>query len=101
VSITVLAEDTAPYQGHLGEHGFSLWVERGLETLLFDGGQGLAILHNARALKADWGRVKKIAVSHGHYDHAEGVPLVLSQTKGKIFLHPEATIPRLRRLAEA
>ena len=50
IRITVLAEDTAPYRGHLGEHGFSLLLEGGEETVLFDAGQGLAILHNARAL---------------------------------------------------
>ncbi|MDH7499984.1 MAG: MBL fold metallo-hydrolase [candidate division NC10 bacterium] len=96
----MLAEDTAPYRGHLGEHGFSLWVEREGEDLLFDAGQGLAILHNARALKVDWEKVKKIAISHGHYDHTEGLPHVLSQTRAKVFLHPQATVPRFKRTRE-
>jgi len=98
--ITVLAEDTAPYRGHLGEHGFSLLLECGDETVLFDAGQGLAILHNARALKVDWGKIKKVAISHGHYDHTAGLPQVLSQTKAKVFLHPQATIPRFKRTRE-
>jgi len=95
--ITVLAEDTAPYRGHLGEHGFSLLLEGGDETVLFDAGQGLVILHNARALKVDWGKIKKVAISHGHYDHTAGLLQVLSQTKAKVFLHPQATIPRFKR----
>ena len=95
--ITVLAEDTAPHRGHLGEHGFSLVLDRGEEALLFDAGQGLAILHNAQALKVDWGKIKKVAISHGHYDHTAGLPQVLSQTRPKVFLHPQATIPRFKR----
>jgi 7,8-dihydropterin-6-yl-methyl-4-(beta-D-ribofuranosyl)aminobenzene 5'-phosphate synthase len=95
--ITVLAEDTAPYRGHLGEHGFSLLLEGGEETVLFDAGQGLAILHNAQALKVDWGKIKKVTISHGHYDHTGGLPQVLSQTQPKVFLHPQATVPRFKR----
>ena len=95
--ITVLAEDTAPYRGHLGEHGFSLLLEGAEETVLFDAVQGLAILHNARVLDVEWRKIKKVAISHGHYDHTAGLPQVLSQTKVKVFLHPQATIPRFKR----
>jgi 7,8-dihydropterin-6-yl-methyl-4-(beta-D-ribofuranosyl)aminobenzene 5'-phosphate synthase len=98
--ITALVEDTAPYRGHLGEHGFSLVLEGGGETVLFDAGQGLAILHNARALKVDWGKIRNVAISHGHYDHTAGLPQVLSQTKAKVFLHPQATLPRFKRTQE-
>jgi len=98
--ITMLVEDTAPYRGHLGEHGFSLLLEAGDETVLFDAGQGLAILHNAQALKVDWGKIRKVALSHGHYDHTGGLPQVLSQTRAKVFLHPQTTIARFKRTKE-
>jgi 7,8-dihydropterin-6-yl-methyl-4-(beta-D-ribofuranosyl)aminobenzene 5'-phosphate synthase len=98
--ITVLVEDTANRRGLLGEHGLSLLVERGGDTLLFDAGQGLALLHNARSLKVDWERINRIALSHGHYDHAGGLPQVLSQGRAEIFLHPHATISRWKRSRE-
>jgi 7,8-dihydropterin-6-yl-methyl-4-(beta-D-ribofuranosyl)aminobenzene 5'-phosphate synthase len=95
--IKVLVEDTAPSRGHLGEHGFSLLLEGGEEAVLFDVGQGLAILHNARALEVDWEKIKKVVISHGHYDHTGGLPQVLSQIRPEVFLHPEAASPRFKR----
>jgi len=98
--IRVLVEDTAPYRGHLGEHGFSLLLEDEAEGVLFDAGQGLTILHNAKALHVDWSKIKKVAISHGHYDHTGGLPQVISQASVKVYLHPQATIPRFKRTSQ-
>ena len=50
VAIAVLAENTAPGLGLLGEHGLSLWLETPEACVLFDTGQGLVLPHNAEAL---------------------------------------------------
>jgi 7,8-dihydropterin-6-yl-methyl-4-(beta-D-ribofuranosyl)aminobenzene 5'-phosphate synthase len=66
----------------LAEHGFSALVRIRIgaerHTLLFDAGTtGHIVLHNARLIGLDWEEVEAIALSHGHFDHTGGLPLVL------------------------
>jgi 7,8-dihydropterin-6-yl-methyl-4-(beta-D-ribofuranosyl)aminobenzene 5'-phosphate synthase len=76
--LTVVCENTAgPVPGILGEHGFSVLIERSGGTILFDTGQGRTIMHNLACLKKDPGRINRIALSHGHYDHTGGLEQVL------------------------
>ena len=78
--LIVLCENSAgPAYGILGEHGFSVLVERDGRSLLFDTGQGRTIIHNAGCLKKDLSRIDKIVLSHGHYDHTGGLKQVLQK----------------------
>jgi 7,8-dihydropterin-6-yl-methyl-4-(beta-D-ribofuranosyl)aminobenzene 5'-phosphate synthase len=88
--ITVVCENSAgPVPGILGEHGFSVLIEREGTTLLFDTGQGKSILNNLECLQKNPGRVGSIALSHGHYDHTGGLKQVLQQCgKVDVFCHP-------------
>ena len=63
--------------GILGEHGLSVLIERPAGTLLFDTGQGHALMHNLACLKKNPARIGRIALSHGHYDHTGGLQQVL------------------------
>lgn len=55
------------------EHGLSFWIERrGGDVWLSDAGQSGAAWRNAARLGLDLGRVKALALSHGHYDHTGG-----------------------------
>ena len=67
--ITILCENSVgPISGTLGEHGFSALIEPSQgEPLLFDTGQGLTLLHNARRLNKDLSEVGKVVLSHGHH----------------------------------
>jgi len=79
--LTVICENSAgPAYGILGEHGFSVYVERGGRSLLFDTGQGRTILHNTDCLKKDLSRINRLILSHGHYDHTGGFEQVLQRT---------------------
>lgn len=73
--ITVLCENSVgPHPGTLGEHGFAALIEPSAgEPLLFDTGQGLTLLHNAARMNKDLGKVRKVVISHGHYDHTGGL----------------------------
>jgi len=75
--IIVLVENTAGGRGLLGEHGLSFWIELGGQRVLFDTGQGHALLNNAQRLGIRLDQVDAIALSHGHYDHAGGLSEVL------------------------
>lgn len=55
------------------EHGLSFWIERRVgDVWLSDAGQSGAAWRNAERLGLDLGRVKALALSHGHYDHTGG-----------------------------
>ncbi len=91
VKITILCENTASARmGITGEHGFSALIEKDGEKLLMDTGQGLSIMNNARALQVDLTEVKRLILSHGHFDHTGGLPQVLAPPRGvEIIAHPD------------
>ena len=91
LNVTVLCENTAGKRSVLGEHGLSLWVEADGRCLLFDTGQGRTLAHNVEALGVPLERAEAIVLSHGHYDHAGGLPAALAQAGGaKLYAHPAA-----------
>ncbi len=99
LELTVLCENSVagPF-GLIGEHGWSVLIEVRGRTILFDTGQGLGIINNSRRLGKDLSKVDLLVLSHGHYDHASGIPQVLSL---KAFLpvicHPDVFVPRYWR----
>ena len=94
IRITVLVDDEAG-EGLLPEHGLSLWIETGGKHILFDTGQGNALVENARRLGVPLEETDIVVLSHGHYDHSGGLANVLTiAPRAKILLHPGATIAR-------
>jgi 7,8-dihydropterin-6-yl-methyl-4-(beta-D-ribofuranosyl)aminobenzene 5'-phosphate synthase len=95
LKITVLVENTAGGKGLLGEHGLSFLIEADERKILFDTGQGLALHHNAKILGISLENLDTIVLSHGHYDHAGGLPTLLEHCANTdLFLHPEAIAPK-------
>jgi 7,8-dihydropterin-6-yl-methyl-4-(beta-D-ribofuranosyl)aminobenzene 5'-phosphate synthase len=82
-------------------HGLSLVIatqkRTGIETVLFDAGPvDYAVERNGVRLGIDFGEVGAVVLSHGHWDHAGGIPTALSfigQGNGgtgvPLYLHPE------------
>ncbi|UCG39184.1 MAG: MBL fold metallo-hydrolase [bacterium] len=100
--ITVLSENSVIRpRGLIGEHGFAALVERGKEKVLFDTGQGYALLHNARFLEVDLASVKKVVLSHGHDDHTGGLAEFL-KTGGPrdVYAHPALFHSRFREVPD-
>ena len=97
ITITILCDNVVglPF-GTVGEHGFSALLERPGEAILFDTGCGLGIGNNLAALNKDIGNVKQILISHGHFDHTEGLPPVLKiLKKATVRGHPGMFQPRI------
>jgi len=89
--ITILCENRASgLFGVTGEHGLAVLIEKNGEKILFDTGQGLSLRGNACALMVDLTAIKKIVLSHGHYDHTGGLAHVLFPPRGvEIIAHPD------------
>jgi 7,8-dihydropterin-6-yl-methyl-4-(beta-D-ribofuranosyl)aminobenzene 5'-phosphate synthase len=94
VEITVLVDEQAS-DGLTAEHGLSLWIAAGDRRILFDTGQGAALIPNARALGVPLEETDTIVLSHGHYDHTGGLAAVLAVApEAHLVLHPEALTAR-------
>ena len=89
--ITTLSQNTAGRDGFLGEWGLSILVESGDTKVLFDTGQSLSTVHNARLLGIDLSQIDKIVLSHGHFDHTGGLRHVLSEVgrEMEVIAHPD------------
>jgi len=96
VRVTILCENSVVRpMGVIGEHGFAALVERGDEKVLFDTGQGYALLHNARIMGFDLSGVNDVVLSHGHYDHTGGLAeLLKAGGERDIYAHPGIFVAR-------
>jgi len=99
--ITILCENLVGRLMGSGEHGFSAFIETGNGNYLFDTGSGHSIVPNSLTLNKDLKSIKKIFLSHGHYDHTGGLPEVL-KFKGKVDVHahPHVFLDRIAVLKE-
>lgn len=92
--VTILVDNQAG-DGLTAEHGLSLWIETEGKRILFDTGQGIALVSNSRALGVDLGETDILVLSHGHYDHTGGIPQVLRQAPNtEVYCHPGIVYPR-------
>ena len=72
MDITVLMENLGPEELAC-EHGLSLHIRYRGWSILLDTGSSGAFADNARKLGIDLARVELAVLSHGHYDHADGL----------------------------
>jgi 7,8-dihydropterin-6-yl-methyl-4-(beta-D-ribofuranosyl)aminobenzene 5'-phosphate synthase len=99
VKITLLSDNVVNAKGLLAEHGLSILLERRKQQLLFDVGQGVSAVHNARVLGITF-QSPPIVLSHGHYDHTGGlvdISRVLPRTV--VFAHSDVFKQRFSKKA--
>ena len=99
--ITILCENLVGRLVGSGEHGFSAFIEMDQGNYLFDTGSGRSIVPNSLTLNKDLKSIRKIFLSHGHYDHTGGLSEVL-KLKGKVDVHahPHVFLDRIAVLKE-
>ncbi|MGB9613935.1 MAG: MBL fold metallo-hydrolase [Fervidobacterium sp.] len=91
MKLTILCNDKArePFKA---EHGLSILIDR---QIIFDTGMSSVAVENAQKLDIDLSNVKKIFISHGHYDHIGGLPYILEKTKRvDVYVHKKALLPK-------
>lgn len=76
------------------EHGLSYLIEYNQIRILFDTGQTDLFLRNAQQMDIDIKDVDYIVLSHGHFDHGNGLNHI---NGGKLICHPNCFAKRYRQ----
>ena len=93
MKLSILTENVA--SGYFtAEFGLSYLIEHDDETILFDTGHSDNFLKNADRLNIDIDKVKTVVLSHGHWDHGNGLKYIKDK---KLICHPNVFIKRYRR----
>lgn len=86
MKITVLLENNKLNNNFYEKHGLSLYIETNNHKILFDAGDNL-LFENAKKLNIDLSLVDIIVISHGHYDHTNGLNKMLEINKiAKVYI---------------
>ena len=93
MKLTILSENSA-LEGFHAEHGLSFLIEHNQLKLLFDTGASDVFLRNALKLNIDMDSVGKVILSHGHFDHGDGLEHLQART---LICHPGCFIKRYHK----
>jgi 7,8-dihydropterin-6-yl-methyl-4-(beta-D-ribofuranosyl)aminobenzene 5'-phosphate synthase len=99
ISITTLCENTAGQPDVLAEWGLGVLIETDDTCILLDAGASISIGQNSDRLGVDLRKIDKIVLSHGHFDHTGGLPVLLNKVKKEveIIAHPDIWEPKYHR----
>ncbi len=90
MKITVLVDNT-PGSNTMAEFGLSYFIDHNGKSILFDAAQTNLFLSNAHELGIDLQKSNFIVLSHGHYDHGDGLK---NLTGGNLICHPGCFVKR-------
>ena len=95
MKLSILTENSAG-STFCAEHGLSYLIDIDGESILFDTGHSDCFLKNADKLGRDIDtEVKTLVLSHGHWDHGNGLTHLRGQT---LITHPAAFRNRYRKI---
>jgi 7,8-dihydropterin-6-yl-methyl-4-(beta-D-ribofuranosyl)aminobenzene 5'-phosphate synthase len=92
LKISCLNDDRCNITDLESEHGLSLYIENNGVEILFDVGQGPAFKNNAAKMGIDFSKLEYLVLSHGHYDHTDGLKYIDGNIN--VLCHPNCTIWR-------
>mgnify|MGYP006279982857 CR=1 FL=1 len=84
MTVSVLS-DNNPGTNTAAEHGLSYLLEHDGKKILFDTGQSGLFMTNAGIMRADLKNIDAVILSHGHYDHGNGLKHLSGTT---LICHP-------------
>ena len=97
--IYTLSDNTSIRQGFGREHGLSILIQMDQDSYwLWDTGQSSLFLESAQKFGLDLKKLKGVALSHGHYDHTDGLSTLLNEVdfKGPIYANPDFAVDRFK-----
>lgn len=95
VRIVVLNDNRCNNNKYEFEHGISLFIECYGKKVLFDSGQTEIFINNAKKLNIDLKKLDAIVLSHGDFDHGNGLKYL--NTKTDLICHPDFMLTRISR----
>lgn len=97
MTITTIVENMTVRNGIDASHGLSMMIGIGGKIVLFDTGPGDILLKNAAALSLELRDVDAVVLSHGHYDHAGGLPFLLEvNSRASVFTKSGIFTPKYK-----
>jgi len=93
MKISVLTENNAGSYTP-AEHGLSYLIEFENNRILFDTGQSGLFIKNAASMHTELGGIDMIVLSHGHFDHGNGLEYL---DGGTLICHPGCFVKRYRK----
>ncbi|MFW6156049.1 MAG: MBL fold metallo-hydrolase [Armatimonadota bacterium] len=85
----VLRDNSVAHDGLKAGHGLSMLLRTSVGDIIFDCGDSAETWENADAIGVDLTEVGCVALSHGHYDHTNGLPALLQRLGGATVIgHP-------------
>ena len=101
MKFTFLSDNKTEKSVCLAEWGLSILIESEGNKVLFDVGASPLFAENAKNLGVDLSDVEAVAISHGHYDHTEGMESFCDINKlALIYMHKEALSPAFGTAAD-
>ncbi|MBN2349181.1 MAG: MBL fold metallo-hydrolase [Bacteroidales bacterium] len=92
MEISVLTDNNTG-RGFVAEHGLSYYITHENTKILFDAGQSDVFVKNASLMNVDLSAINFIVLSHGHFDHGNGLNYL---NGGNLICHPDCFIKRYR-----
>jgi len=92
MKLYALTENTASGK-FLAEHGLSYYIEHD-KNVLFDIGHSDVFLRNAKQLNLSLDQTETIVLSHGHWDHGDGLKYLSNK---ELVCHPDVFQKRYRK----
>jgi 7,8-dihydropterin-6-yl-methyl-4-(beta-D-ribofuranosyl)aminobenzene 5'-phosphate synthase len=90
----IILTDNHPGSYTPAEHGLSYFIEYDGKKLLFDTGQSDMFLRNSKTMNISLTNIDMIVLSHGHFDHGNGLNHLSGQT---LICHPGCFHKRYRK----
>ncbi|MGM0470849.1 MAG: MBL fold metallo-hydrolase [Bacillota bacterium] len=95
MKIKLIVENRVGGSDLLAEHGLAYLITYHDKQYLLDTGQGMVLLNNLKQLGISVDQLDGILLSHGHYDHTNGLQDILSyQPQISVYGHPELFTPK-------
>lgn len=97
VKITIL-NDNCPGRNLLSEHGLSYFIEANGIRILLDAGSSNVFMENAERLQINLEDLDAIVLSHGHWDHGNGLHYISGK---RLIAHPDCFQKRYHNTSDS
>lgn len=88
IKFTFLSENKTEDPCYTAEHGLAIHIVANGRKMLFDTGASEIFIKNAKNRKVDLTEIEEVIISHGHFDHTQGLPFFCKiNSNAKIYIH--------------